>query len=324
MHWLSKRVISSDIAMKAIAISAVVFNHAHPERPFNYAGGMTVLLMLSGYSFARFALQSGDPRSVRCAVASLALKIWLPCALIVLLSFVARQKFSLLEFLFLSNLFSKQFLAFMFVWYPQVLLQILAFTFLLFGIPAAANSFLRNPLRGSLVLFTMAIVTTTFWPEVPHATFPWRVAWNFLLGWVAFFVLRHRNAHTLGMGKAALVTGTVVCAGAVFGLTDLQFWTLSTAMTVLVLTSSLILPSIAVRVLYVVGQASFTIFLLHVIFLRVHGKILGLDDQNGAWVFTMFASTLAWVAVSAAVRAYRRISSERMIRERDFTASSIV
>jgi hypothetical protein len=77
-------------------------------------------------------------------------------------------------------------------------------------------------------------------------------------------------------------------------------------------------------VLYVVGQASFTIFLLHVIFLRVHGKILGLDDQNGAWVFTMFASTLTWVAVSAAVRAYRRISSERMIRERDFTAYSIV
>jgi peptidoglycan/LPS O-acetylase OafA/YrhL len=311
MHWLSRRGISSDIALKAIAISAVVFNHAHPVRPFDYAGGMTVLLMLSGYSFARFALQSGDAQSVRRAVASLALKIWLPCAAIVLLSFVVRQKFSLSELLFFSNLFSREFLTFMFVWYPQVLLQILVFTFLLFCIPAAADGFLRNPLRGSLVLLTLAIVTTTFWPEVPHATLPWRVAWNFLLGWVAFFLLRDRNAHTLGMRKTALVAGTVVCAGAVFGPADPQFWTLSAAMTILALKSSLILPSIAVRVLYVVGQASFTIFLLHTIFLRVHRKVLGLYDQDGAWIFAMIASTLAWVAGAAAMRAYRRVSNER-------------
>ncbi len=29
MRWLSKRDMSSDIALKAAAISAVVFNHAH-------------------------------------------------------------------------------------------------------------------------------------------------------------------------------------------------------------------------------------------------------------------------------------------------------
>jgi hypothetical protein len=80
-------------------------------------------------------------------------------------------------------------------------------------------------------------------------------------------------------------------------------------MAILVLKPSLTLPAIAVRVLYVVGQASFTIFLLHVIFLRVYTRILGLDDQDGAWIFAMTATTLTWVAGSAIRRAYRRVSS---------------
>jgi peptidoglycan/LPS O-acetylase OafA/YrhL len=156
----------------------------------------------------------------------------------------------------------------------------------------------------------MAIATTTFWPEVPYATFPWRVAWNFLLGWVVFFLLRDQDAHLFGWRKAALIVGTIVCAEAVYGSANLQFLTLSAAVALLALKPTMILPSIAVRVLYVVGQASFTIFLLHVIFLRIYVKVLGLDNQDGAWIFAMTASTLAWVAGSAAMRAYRRVSNE--------------
>ncbi len=89
-----------------------------------------------------------------------------------------------------------------------------------------------------------------------------------------------------------------------FGVTDLQFWTLSSAIMLLTRRPHLALPTFASRLLYIVGQASFAIFLLHIIFLRVYTRVFYLEDPDGAWLFALIASTSVWVAAAALRRAY--------------------
>jgi hypothetical protein len=294
-----------------------VYNHSHPDRSFDYAGGMTVLLMLAGFSFARFALNGGSPQSVRRAVAKLAFKIWLPCFAIVVLSFIVRGQFSLSELLFVSNWHTNKHLAFMFVWYPQVLLQILALTFILFSLPTVSEAFLRRPFAWSLALFaplmaaTVLLAPSAAAAEISHPTLPHLIAWNFVLGWVVFFALREAIGAHAAKVKALLVLGTIACAGATYSVFALNFWTLSGSVAVLSFAPILTLPSFLARILYVVGQASFAIFLLHVIYLRVYEKILKLQDPDLAWLFAMVFSTLTWIVGTAALRAYRRVADSR-------------
>ena len=95
--------------------------------------------------------------------------------------------------------------------------------------------------------------------------------------------------------------GTIACAGAAYGVRALNFWTLSGSVAVLSFAPILTLPSFLARLLYVVGQASFAIFLLHVIYLRVYEKILKLQDPDLAWLFAMVFSTLTWIVGTAAL-----------------------
>ncbi len=53
--------------------------------------------------------------------------------------------------------------------------------------------------RGSIILFIVATAMCALWQPhagtmLSHPIFPWVMAWNFLLGWVAFFTLRDPHA----------------------------------------------------------------------------------------------------------------------------------
>ena len=56
------RRMEAGVVLRAAAISLVALNHANPDIDqvlgFNFSGGMSVLMALSGYFFAKFVLDA--------------------------------------------------------------------------------------------------------------------------------------------------------------------------------------------------------------------------------------------------------------------------
>src|SRR5688572_21317875 len=98
------RSIPTDVLLRALAISGIVFNHAHRGRddffPLGLAGGMTFLLTLAGMNLARFGVKGATPDSLRRAVGRLALALFVPALIAVLASLAIRRTFSWTEVLF--------------------------------------------------------------------------------------------------------------------------------------------------------------------------------------------------------------------------------
>jgi hypothetical protein len=306
VQWLSSRRVDSEVVLRALAITAVCLNHSYPVHPIGFGGGLTVLLMLSGLWFARFALQGASPQTLRPALAKFGLRLFVPCLAIILASFAVRREFSLTELLFISSWFSTSHLAFLFVWYPQTIIQILLVLAALFSIRPLADAFFRNPLFGSLALLAACLLirqATVLLLAPERITPPVNVAWNFFLGWVLYFALRDWTHHHLAR-KALLLALCVVCALAGRSPMEFPFWTVAGACAVIIFIPWLRLPSPLARAAYIVSQASFTIFLLHVIFLRIYTVVLGGTSQFGAFLFAMTCCTLTWVLIAASTRAY--------------------
>jgi peptidoglycan/LPS O-acetylase OafA/YrhL len=232
----------------------------------------------------------------------------------VILSFIARRDFEWKELLFISNWFTPGHISFLFVWYPQVLLQILAAFFLVFSLPFIPQDFLRRPLAGSLWFLGLAIAAREIDPLLRSGSgsaLPHMVAWNFLLGWALFFALRQLKVRDDRSMRALVASGVVASAFWAYGPFALNVWTLSLAGIALVYVPSVSVPSILARLVLILSQAAYAIYLLHVIFLRIYTVVLGFHDPNGAWLFAMLGSTLSWIAGTAFLRAYRKIERER-------------
>lgn len=140
---------------------------------------------------------------------------------------------------------------------------------------------------------------------------PHLMAWNFVLGWVICFGLRQTQLNN--RVKAGLVGLVTACAFLTAGPMALSFWTLSISVAVLVFFREIRLPLLLARICYVISQALFTIFLLHVIWLRVYTVILDQHNQHAAWAFAMLFSTASWVVCASIVRGVRE--ARRRIRD---------
>ncbi|CAN5200180.1 hypothetical protein BH11PSE2_BH11PSE2_09800 [soil metagenome] len=311
MKLLSNQRISAEVFLRAIAVSLVVFNHSHPVTPIKLSGGLTMLLMLSGYAFARFALQTPDPARVRKSILGFAWKLFLPSMAIVLLSFAAKREFDWRELLFISNWFGEKHIAMFFVWYPQVILQILAVLFVFFAIPGLGSTFLKRPLTGSLVALvgTMALKQVCdphFDVAIYNGRLPILQGWNFILGMALFFALKTPAVSTRWWARALIPAAVIALVYVMWGPLLLKFWTLSFAVIFMALLPVLKMPGLIARPFFIVGEASFAVFLLHLLIIQVVGA-LHIHDQNLVFLLALAGSVGIWVAVTSLMRGYRRL-----------------
>jgi len=304
MQILSNRPVQTEVLLRALAIAAIVYNHSHPIRPFDYAGGMTVLMLISGITFARLNRQSADPQTLRIAILRFVLKIWIACAIIILMSFAVRGAFDPLEIMFVSNWISSDHLAFMFVWYPQVLTQVMIAIYVLSFLPGV-KGLLVNPLSTSYLCLVIAILLAVVWPD-EQLYLPQEYAWNFVLGWVVYFGVMDPRQTTGTMQKVVISCITAACALAIEGPVSLSTWALVGAVGGLTFVKQMRLARPLANVVFIVSQAMFVIFLLHVVLLRVYTVVLGFENQEGAWLFTMVTGSLLWVIMAASLRVYGR------------------
>lgn len=308
MQWLSRKSVSAEVAVRAMAISTVTFNHAQKLGWYpDFGGGMSFLMALSGYNFAKFAMHNRTPADVRRALLNLSVAIALPTMLVILGSFIVTQKFEWSEFFLYSNLFTPDHVTWMYIWYPQVLVQILLGLWVVFSIPPVANLILRNPFWSSLTIFAGAVVVRSafanndLWNQLPHL-----FLWNFVLGWLVFFTLEGPAiGHDLAK-KGFLLACTLVGSIVAWSVYKANPYVTTVLMGAFLFARSIPMPSIMAKGVNLVSQATFGIFLLHFAFLTLYDQYFE-QDTLAKFSFGMILSIAVWLVVTSTVRAYKTL-----------------
>jgi hypothetical protein len=317
---MSNLNVRADVLLRALAITAVTYNHAHPYSTFalGWGGGMTFLLMLSGYNFAKFAMNGATPEQTRARLVRLGWRIFVPSLAAVVFFFILLRKFDLAELLFYRNWLTPQRIAKFATWYPQVIVQMFAGLYVLFSIPSLARAILRWPVQASLCIFLLGVLIRAAFPVIwdtawLHHHLPHLFLWNFTLGWLVYFSTTQLPAP---WGKLLAVAGAALGGIVGFGMGYLDFWWLCVGVLLLVLPLDVRLPAIPGRLVLLISQATFAIFLLHRFVYEVY-EHLPIPQQNDAmWIIGLAGSLGLWMGGSALIRAYRTL------RQREITPQS--
>jgi hypothetical protein len=306
--------VSADVLLRALAIIMVTYNHAHPYPSFapGWGGGMTFLMMLSGYNFAKFGMQGATAGEGRRALLRLGAKIFIPSLIAVLFFFVLLRKFNLEELLFYRNWLTVERVAKFPTWYPQVIVQMFAALLLLFCVPRVAEAIFRNPLRSSLVIFGVATLIRIVCPQIWDTTtlrnfLPHLFLWNFTLGWVIYFSMLEIAAP---WNKVTAIACACIGAWAGWGYDRLDFWWLSIGVVLLVLPLKLRLWTPLARFIFIVSQATFGIFLLHRFVYEVYEHAPLPPNDNAEWLVGLFGSIALWMAGAVPLRAFRALRQQ--------------
>lgn len=315
-----------DVVLRAFAISFVVFNHAFSvdDRPFELVGGMNILILLSGMSFARFNLSNDSIVGLRKSILNLALHILVPCLIIILLTFAIRGDFVASEIFFYQNWVSdKQYVPY-YTWYPQALLQSFIILTLIFSLPGLFRNFQRRHFLGSIV----AICGFVLICKIQHVFFPMgevskhipsTILWQFAVGWLTYFVT-HRTTQMSPSERIMILLFVLGVALVGFGWD--KYWlrnvALIAAMALLIFVPRINMPKLPRQIIMIVSQATFTIFLFHNIMLAIAMKLdmqqydegFHLLDILKLWAFMMIGSLAVWILCSSLVRAWRHMMTE--------------
>ncbi len=310
------RPVEPLLALRAVGISLVVANHAAVGVPLT--GGLNILLLLSGVSFAGLAFH-GDTRGTVRSIFPFVTRLMQFAVVLTLLAFVKDGEFRLFELLMVSNWATTDKLSPYPIWYVQTLLQmllILAVLFLAFDLSPKME---RRPVStafafvlGSVVA---ALVAKHVWnPLDLKGHLPHLHLWNFVLGWLYWALFLHK-----GPCKRSRLTFFMVSIfsaywmigpGAQFG-GGVRFYVFSAAITFLTVSPKLSLPHSLAQIVYLIGQASLYLFFLHWALFRVAG--VGLSafqpvsfgvESSVEFCVAMTGGVLSWVFVTAASRTW--------------------
>ena len=252
-------------------------------------GAAYFLIMLAGYSMARFQLpeilRTGSVRTVVGTIKYVAI----PTVIVVAILQVLTQRFEILPLLLVSNYLDPFSLKGYSFYFMEFYIQILVLAALIFAVPQVQRAFASKPVPSAVVF--LITVTLLYWGieaiwdgEYNFHRTPWNYGWAFALG-ILFAVASNQQAKAL-----ALAAVTVAC---------LLKWQLSSATFYVVGASALV---IYVRALTVpapikvamgeIANASMFIYLCHFQVISFSTKLTG---GQTPWA-SLFVSILLGIA----------------------------
>ncbi|MCG2839405.1 AMP-binding protein [Sandaracinobacter sp. RS1-74] len=207
--------IDSEMVLRALALLAVIVNHASD---FPVGGGSDVLMLLAGYSLARFQsdrfIAGGGVGIVRDFFA----RVVLPYLVILILYALTRKPVDWASFLLIGNYFPSPGGFLTPFWFIEALFQLYLIVLLLFLVPAVRRQAGSDPFRlglwfaaGAFLLKFGAMVTIDrvggFDHRTAHAALP-----LFAIGWLIWFARTGRQkwiTAAIVAGLALLTMGVV-------------------------------------------------------------------------------------------------------------------
>ncbi|WP_443749117.1 acyltransferase family protein [Asticcacaulis solisilvae] len=318
-HLFKLKAIDVAVVLRAVAICLVAFNHANPDAPkflgFSLDGGMNVLLMISGYYFAKLVLTAPSVGQMRHQLIRYGASFIIPSFLMVLFFFALLKRFDVQELLFYKNFFSPERVSKYPTWYPQVMLQILLIIYALSFIPGLGAIGRRLQPYWVLGVFGVFAVIRLVLPQyvdtvplmhhLPHLQF-----WNFCLGWCFYFVSDPSGSPL--RARLAMAGVALVSIFAIFGPNVLVTYTLSIGSLLFLFVKRISLPAIAHKTVSIIAAASFNIFLWHRFFYEIYERVAHLKTPQGGvgmWVFGVGLSIVLWSVWEGLEKTWNRIRS---------------
>jgi hypothetical protein len=333
MQFFELRSVPVDVLLRALAISNVMYHHAHflnpPENDLWLSGGMAFLLMLSGMNLARFSMDRADTDELRKSIAVFTRRVFVPSLLAILFSFLVRRQFGWDELLFFQNLITPTRSISLFpVFYVQVLLQMVLGLYLLVLVPLIAKAVILFPGRSVMLFFIVALFARLLGPVIfghePPFLMPHLLLWNFALGFVVYHFGRASDAPPRPAMKLVALVCVWTAASLIFGPRILRFWWVALGGSLLIFVREVRVPAIVANLVVVVSGATFAIFFTHVFwqygFAEGYRRLVDADGQPGVlmvFLFGMIMSVGGWVAYTGFIRAYRAMPPSTWVTRRE-------
>ncbi|MGQ0837282.1 non-ribosomal peptide synthetase [Actinokineospora sp.] len=278
------RSLETTIALRALAIVLIVGTHVGLVQVW---GGAHLLLVIAGWSFARFALSPLDPEHSAARIARGAARIAVPSALWLAWRSTEADNVAVSNVLLVNNYVRAGTVAY---WYVEALVQILVLLALVFTVPAVRR--LAHAHGFALGVAALAVALLARIPAEHDAAFSARdmsthgVLWLFVLGWVA-----QRSA--TGSQRLATVALALLLVPGYFD-DPVRDAIVGGGLLLVLLVPKIRLPGPVVRVGGLLAGASLYVYLTHYV------VYLALLPHLPAWlvvVLTLAVGVLAWRAV---------------------------
>lgn len=265
--------VDTDVLLRALAITAVVYNHSRPTGMPVIPGAMATLLLAVGQNLARFRSDSLFRGEGLELVRSTFTRYMLPYLVILVAYLLAKGKLDIPSLLLVSTFFETRASTFLEpFWFIEVFFQVMILMAIFFSIPPLRNAVAARPLAwgaGALAVLGGLHVASnqSGIPLPPIALWSGIVA----LGWCSHFAQSKQERVLLTL--TAFVLPWLVPRGAAVGLVlVILIWLPRTRLFLEPL------KELVGRV----GAASFQIYILHAVILTLLGTIAGV---RGSWIF---------------------------------------
>jgi acyl-CoA synthetase (AMP-forming)/AMP-acid ligase II/F0F1-type ATP synthase assembly protein I len=260
--------IDSEILLRALAILAVVINHASS---YAVGGGAEALLMLAGFNMARFNQGRFVEGRFWQAIGSFALRVVLPVYLIIVAFAIVREDPPASSFV-MASVFEGRFGSILEpFWFIETLLHCFLLVGFISWLPAARRLAATQPFQFGLVLLGLAVAMRLAGPLLfDHAPLGGRsvdqLFFLVALGWCAYFAGSLR-------AKLGIAAATLLFAALNGGLVSFPGWIASdklyrltwlvAGMGLLLFVPRIPIPALLRRALIPLAAASFSIYVVH-------------------------------------------------------------
>lgn len=317
-----KRSVDSLLMVKCLSIVLVVANHSALSKGLH--GGLNGLMLVSGIVMATFAFKDSTEHTLR-AFRNFAIRLAIPSFILALIWAIAYGEYNWSELFFFRNWLTKARLVSFPIWYPQVMVQMLAVFACLFLAFNLTPKLISHPKKITSLSFFAALclcfTSYALWDTTYlHDKLPHLLAWNFIFGWLywAFLVKDERTLENRLILTATLcVTSYLVFiqTGAIFGQARFLWFTLFGL--ILIWINDIKLPFFTAHIFHLIGQSTLYIFLWHYpafgITLRL-GRLLGVEHLASQPVVLLLSGLiypiLLWAGISALKRGYAHTKGE--------------
>ena len=293
------RWIDTDIVLRAAAICGVVLLHTGIRHPgeYAYAGGATLLMALFGYNLARFQrpkLLAGRGWEV---LSDTFRRLMLPYFAVVIAYSVYKRAPETDALLLISNYTGRIGNGIAPYWFLEALFQCIAFVALVFAVPRVRRFAADSPelfaIGAGIVALALRAFGHVYLPEAAmlHRTF--EASFTYVtIGWLAF-TFRAPLPRLLIPAVA-----TLVCA-ADWGLASTHTAWVATGLGLLLFVPRLPLPRPLAAPVTAIAEASFYIYIAHIVVIHVIEMVLHLY----APLTTLALALVAGLVLSRAIRA---------------------
>ncbi len=297
--------------VRAIGISLIVANHASYR---DLHGGLNLLLILSGMSFAQVCLARSQGQDflrasyrfvMPFAVASVAMAVFWA---------IYNQQFRFAEIAMYSNWITTDRNSGFQIWYSQAFLQMLLVLIPLIWLSAVPPKFQQWPVRVSLVALAVSVViavvakvsfdTSPLKDRLPHL-----YVWNFVLGWLFWAVLINGTPQLSSRLSLTLLTFGVLATlliGMGYPFGALRVAMIAVPILILIWVSTVRVPFLVAHVTRLIAMSTLSIFFLHYPFMSIYDAFFGGLLESGSKLnFVLRASAgiagsvAVWIAFSA-------------------------